>query len=82
MVVDVRGGGTTCPDAAGHDPIGVAIFALIAALAKQDSDIEAELLRGAKDEIRAVGGRRADSRHVVFESGRTALDPNRTDRRL
>ncbi|WP_323185895.1 recombinase family protein [Streptomyces sp. NBC_00233] len=41
--------------------IGVAIFALIAALAKQGSDIEAECLRGAKDEIRAVGGRHAGS---------------------
>jgi DNA invertase Pin-like site-specific DNA recombinase len=41
--------------------IGVAIFALIAALAKQDSDIKAERLRGAKDEIRAVGGRHSSS---------------------
>lgn len=37
-------------------PIGVAIFALIAALAKQDSDIKADRLRGAKEEIAAVGG--------------------------
>ncbi|MGW6313832.1 recombinase family protein [Streptomyces sp. NPDC055099] len=37
-------------------PIGVAIFALIAALAKQDSDLKAERLKGAKDEIAAVGG--------------------------
>lgn len=36
--------------------IGVAIFALIAALAKQDSDIKAERLKGAKDQIAAVGG--------------------------
>jgi DNA invertase Pin-like site-specific DNA recombinase len=43
------------------DPIGVAIFALIAALAKQDSDIKAERLKGAKDEIRAVGGRHSSS---------------------
>ncbi|MFB7236002.1 recombinase family protein [Streptomyces sp. NPDC056269] len=43
------------------NPIGVAIFALIAALAKQDSDIKAERLRGAKDEIRAVGGRHSSS---------------------
>ncbi|MFJ5076805.1 recombinase family protein [Streptomyces sp. NPDC088553] len=42
-------------------PIGVAIFALIAALAKQGSDIKAERLRGAKDEIRAVGGRHSSS---------------------
>ncbi|MEW1693924.1 recombinase family protein [Streptomyces sp. NPDC093249] len=41
--------------------IGVAIFALIAALAKQDSDIKAERLRGAKDEIGAVGGRHSSS---------------------
>ncbi|MET8691717.1 recombinase family protein [Streptomyces bauhiniae] len=37
-------------------PIGVAIFALIAALAKQDSDIKANRLRGAKQEIASVGG--------------------------
>ncbi|MFD8975026.1 recombinase family protein [Streptomyces sp. NPDC059593] len=43
------------------NPIGVGIFALIAALAKQDSDIKAERLRGAKDEIRAVGGRHSSS---------------------
>ncbi|MCZ0980978.1 recombinase family protein [Streptomyces diastatochromogenes] len=43
------------------NPIGVAIFALIAALAKQDSDIKAERLRGAKDEIRTVGGRHSSS---------------------
>ncbi|MFI1976516.1 recombinase family protein [Streptomyces wedmorensis] len=43
------------------NPIGVAVFALIAALAKQDSDIKAERLRGAKDEIRAVGGRHSSS---------------------
>ncbi|MGW6394585.1 recombinase family protein [Streptomyces sp. NPDC055103] len=43
------------------NPIGVAIFALIAALAKQDSDIKAERLRGAKDEIRAIGGRHSSS---------------------
>ncbi|KIQ61484.1 hypothetical protein TR51_25345 [Kitasatospora griseola] len=42
-------------------PIGVAIFALIAALAKQDSDIKAERLRGAKDTIAAVGGRHSSS---------------------
>lgn len=36
--------------------IGVAIFALIAALAKQDSDTKAERLRGAKARISAVGG--------------------------
>lgn len=38
-------------------PIGVAIFALIAALAKQDSDVKAQKLRGVKSEIAAVGGR-------------------------
>ncbi|QFQ99914.1 recombinase family protein [Streptomyces phaeolivaceus] len=43
------------------NPIGVAIFALIAALAKQDSDIKAERLRGAKDEIKALGGRHSSS---------------------
>jgi len=37
-------------------PVGEAIFALIAALAKQDSDIKAARISGAKDEIRAVGG--------------------------
>ncbi|MFG2183089.1 recombinase family protein [Streptomyces abikoensis] len=41
--------------------IGVAIFALIAALAKQDSDIKAARLKGAKDEIQAVGGRHSSS---------------------
>ncbi len=41
--------------------IGVAIFALIAALAKQDSDIKADRLKGAKDEIKAVGGRHSSS---------------------
>ncbi|GGR38044.1 hypothetical protein GCM10010282_33270 [Streptomyces roseolus] len=41
--------------------VGVAIFTLIAALAKQDSDIKAERLRGAKDVIRAVGGRHSSS---------------------
>ncbi|MFK0210115.1 MULTISPECIES: recombinase family protein [unclassified Streptomyces] len=43
------------------NPIGTAIFALIASLAKQDSDIKAERLRGAKDEIKAVGGRHSSS---------------------
>ncbi len=37
-------------------PIGVAIFALIAALAKQDSDTKAERLAGAKAQIAALGG--------------------------
>ncbi|MFF0481526.1 recombinase family protein [Streptomyces sp. NPDC004435] len=41
--------------------IGVAVFSLIAALAKQDSDIKAERLRGAKNAIRAVGGRHSSS---------------------
>ncbi|MFM9615221.1 recombinase family protein [Streptomyces niveiscabiei] len=41
--------------------IGVAIFALIAALAKQDSDIKAERLRGAKEQIRSVGGHHSSS---------------------
>ncbi|HEY8979309.1 MAG TPA: recombinase family protein [Streptomyces sp.] len=43
------------------NPIGVAIFALIAALVKQDSDIKAERLRGAKEQIRAVGGHHSSS---------------------
>ncbi|MEV4949111.1 recombinase family protein [Streptomyces sp. NPDC053755] len=43
------------------NPIGVAIFGLLAALAKQDSDIKAERLRGAKEEIKAVGGRHSSS---------------------
>ncbi|MEV7777966.1 recombinase family protein [Kitasatospora sp. NPDC088351] len=38
------------------NPIGVAIFALIAALAKQDSDTKAERLAGAKAQIAALGG--------------------------
>ncbi|MGA5868650.1 hypothetical protein [Streptomyces cinereoruber] len=42
-------------------PIGAAAFALLAALAKQDSDIKAERPRGAKGEIRAVGGRHSGS---------------------
>ncbi|MFZ4301633.1 hypothetical protein ACOZE3_27425 [Streptomyces cinereoruber] len=42
-------------------PIGAAAFALPAALAKQDSDIKAERPRGARDEIRTVGGRHSGS---------------------
>ncbi|MFE6227244.1 recombinase family protein [Streptomyces sp. NPDC057854] len=42
-------------------PVGIAVFALIAALAKQAGDVKAECLRGAKDEIRAVGGRHSSS---------------------
>lgn len=41
--------------------VGVAVFALIAALAKQDSDIKAERLKGAKGEIKALGGRHSSS---------------------
>lgn len=43
------------------NPVGEAIFALIAALAKQDSDIKAGRISGAKDEIRAVGGRHSSA---------------------
>ncbi|MEU1023662.1 recombinase family protein [Streptomyces sp. NPDC005904] len=52
-----------CPRGGGRrgGAIGVAIFTLIAALAKQDSGIKAERLKGAKDEIKAVGGRHSSS---------------------
>lgn len=39
------------------NPVGEAIFALIAALAKQDSDIKSARISGAKEAIRAKGGR-------------------------
>ncbi|WP_098009443.1 recombinase family protein [Streptomyces sp. sk226] len=55
------------------NPIGVAIFALIAALAKQDSDIKAERLRGVKDEIRAVGGRHSSSAPYAMRAVREKI---------
>lgn len=55
------------------NPIGVAIFALIAALAKQDSDIKAERLRGAKDEIQAVGGRHSSSAPYAMRAVREKI---------
>ncbi|WP_326699421.1 recombinase family protein [Streptomyces sp. NBC_01754] len=55
------------------NPIGVAIFALIAALAKQDSDIKAERLRGAKDEIKAVGGRHSSSAPYAMRAVREKI---------
>ncbi|WP_051819364.1 recombinase family protein [Streptomyces sp. NRRL S-920] len=54
--------------------IGVAIFALIAALAKQDSDIKAERLKGAKDEISAVGGRHSSSAPYGMKTVRKQID--------
>ncbi|MHA4819939.1 recombinase family protein [Streptomyces aculeolatus] len=54
-------------------PIGVAIFALIAALAKQDSDIKAERLRGAKAEIKAVGGRHSSSAPYAMRAVREKI---------
>ncbi|MFF0741140.1 recombinase family protein [Streptomyces sp. NPDC004111] len=42
-------------------PTGTAVFSLIAALAQQESDIKAERLKGAKDVIRAVGGRHSSA---------------------
>ncbi|MCX4832842.1 recombinase family protein [Streptomyces sp. NBC_01016] len=37
-------------------PVGLAIFALIAALAKQESDLKSEYITAAKETIRNVGG--------------------------
>jgi DNA invertase Pin-like site-specific DNA recombinase len=37
-------------------PIGLAIFALIAALAKQESDLKSEYILATKDKIRTAGG--------------------------
>ncbi|WP_322726225.1 recombinase family protein [Streptomyces spongiae] len=56
-------------------PIGVAIFALIAALAKQDSDIKAERLKGAKDEIKALGGRHSSSAPYGMRAVREKIGP-------
>ncbi|MGW0530650.1 recombinase family protein [Streptomyces sp. NPDC003032] len=55
-------------------PIGVAIFALIAALAKQDSDLKAERLKGAKDEIAALGGVHSSSAPFGMKSARKKID--------
>ncbi|MCM1972637.1 recombinase family protein [Streptomyces sp. G1] len=55
------------------NPIGIAIFALIAALAKQDSDIKAERLRGAKEEIKAVGGRHSSSAPYGMRAARERI---------
>lgn len=55
------------------NPIGVAVFALIAALAKQDSDTKAERLRGAKDEIKAVGGRHSSSAPYAMRAVREKI---------
>lgn len=55
------------------NPIGVAIFALIAALAKQDSDIKAERLKGAKEEIKAVGGRHSSSAPYGMRAAREKI---------
>ncbi|MET7370177.1 recombinase family protein [Streptomyces sp. NPDC005566] len=55
-------------------PIGVAIFALIAALAKQDSDIKAERLKGAKGEISALGGRHSSSAPYGLHAVRRQVD--------
>lgn len=66
------------------NPIGEAIFALIAALAKQDSDIKAARTAGAKEEIQAVGGRHSSTppfgmktrREVIGNLTVTTLEPN------
>jgi DNA invertase Pin-like site-specific DNA recombinase len=66
------------------NPIGEAIFALIAALAKQDSDIKAARTAGAKEEIQSVGGRHSSSppfgmqarREVIGKLTVTTLEPN------
>ncbi|MFE9767069.1 recombinase family protein [Streptomyces sp. NPDC005808] len=55
-------------------PIGVAIFALIAALAKQDSDLKAERLKGAKDEIAALGGVHSSSAPFGMRAVRKKID--------
>lgn len=55
-------------------PIGVAIFALIAALAKQDSDLKAERLKGAKDEIAALGGVHSSSAPFGMRAVRKKVD--------
>lgn len=65
-------------------PIGLAIFALIAALAKQDSDTKAERLVNAKGEIKALGGRPSGEppygmRSVRTQAGKltiTTLEPD------
>lgn len=54
-------------------PIGLAIFALIAALAKQDSDLKAERLKGAKDEIAAVGGVHSSSAPFGMKTARAKI---------
>jgi site-specific DNA recombinase len=53
--------------------MGVAFFALIAALAKQDSDIKAVRLSNAKDEIRSVGGHTAGDAPYGMQSRRTEI---------
>ncbi len=66
------------------NPVGEAIFALIAALAKQDSDIKAARTAGAKEEIQAVGGRHSSTppfgmkarREVIGKLTVTTLEPN------
>jgi DNA invertase Pin-like site-specific DNA recombinase len=57
------------------NPIGVAIFALIAALAKQDSDIKAERLKGAKDQIAAVGGWHSSQPPFGMRTERVKMGP-------
>ncbi|MFD5916397.1 recombinase family protein [Kitasatospora sp. NPDC058201] len=66
------------------NPVGEAVFALIAALAKQDSDIKAARTAGAKDEIQAVGGRHSSTppfgmkarREMIGKLTVTTLEPN------
>ncbi|MFJ3339971.1 recombinase family protein [Streptomyces diastaticus] len=55
-------------------PIGVAIFALIAALAKQDSDLKADRLRNAKEEIAALGGVHSSSAPYGMHTVRKKVD--------
>lgn len=56
------------------NPIGVAIFALIAALAKQDSDTKADRLKGAKARISAVGGHHSGVSPFGMRTARERID--------
>jgi DNA invertase Pin-like site-specific DNA recombinase len=51
--------------------VGQAIFALIAALAKQDSDIKAARISQTKEEIQAVGGRHSATPPFGMKARRT-----------
>lgn len=55
-------------------PVGQAIFALIAALVKQDSDIKSAKLASTKAAIGAVGGRHSSAPPYGMRGVRTAAD--------